>query len=80
MLPPFPTEEILTGADLETMTAGLRGEMAELRGEMGGDLARDCKMAGKGRAPLHLHRGARHEPGPGAASSTGEGLDQGGVA
>jgi len=34
MLPPFPTEEIATGADLERMTAVLRGEMSELRGEM----------------------------------------------
>ncbi len=34
MLPPFPTEEIATGADLERMTAVLRGEMSELRGEL----------------------------------------------
>ena len=34
MLPPFPTEEIATGADLERMTVVLRGEISELRGEM----------------------------------------------
>ncbi len=40
MLPPFSTEEIATGADLERMGAGLRGEMSELRGEMRGMLPR----------------------------------------
>ena len=34
MLPPLSTEEIATGADLERMAAGLRGEMSELRGEI----------------------------------------------
>ncbi len=39
MLPPFPTEEIATGADLERMTAVLRGEMSELRGELRGEMS-----------------------------------------
>jgi hypothetical protein len=39
MLPPFPTEEIATGADLERMTAGLRGEMSELRAELRGEMS-----------------------------------------
>ena len=39
MLPPFPTEEIATGADLERMAAGLRGEMSELRAELRGEMS-----------------------------------------
>lgn len=39
MLPPFPTEEIATGADLERMTAVLRGEMSELRAELRGQMS-----------------------------------------
>ena len=39
MLPPFATEEIATGADLERMAAGLRGEMSELRAELRGEMS-----------------------------------------
>jgi len=39
MLPPFPTEEIATGADLERMTAVLRGEISELRAELRGEMS-----------------------------------------
>ena len=39
MLPPFPTEEIATGADLERMTVVLRGEISELRGELRGEMS-----------------------------------------
>jgi hypothetical protein len=39
MLPPFSTEAIATGADLERMAAGLRGEMSELRGELRGEMS-----------------------------------------
>jgi hypothetical protein len=40
MLPPFSTEELATGADLERMTAGLRGEMVTLSARIDGLLPR----------------------------------------
>ena len=58
MLPPFSTEEIATGADLERMAAGLRGEMSELRGEMAGLRG---EMAGLRGETAQLDAGLRGE-------------------